>query len=220
MLIKLFYYEFITLLRQTKEWLYPLTFFFIVMSLLPLAFRPEPDLMRELFPGFLWIAAIFSIMLSVQQIFCADFEDAHILQLYFSDQPLALLLSVKLAAYWSVTELPLILLTPLFGLMFQLPSSIYFMGCLVLLMGTPIVLLICCLAYILTLGLRQQGVLISLLILPLLIPVIIFGVNIIQQSSLGFNIQGPLLFLGGLTFLSISTIPIIMAEALKLGLDD
>jgi heme exporter protein B len=212
--------ELLLLLRHSYEWLHPLGFFIIVISLFPLAFTPDPMFLQKYTPGCLWIAALLASLMSVETIFYTDMEDGNMEQLLLSPAPLSLLMLAKLGAQWVVTELPLIILTPLLGWLFHLPSEVTVALCVGLLAGTPILMLIGSLGVALTLGLRQQGVLLGLLMLPLTTPVLIFGVNIAQQAQAGFSIVGPLAFLAGLCVLSVTLLPWAIAGTLRVSLDD
>ncbi len=212
--------ELILLSRRSQEWLYPLGFFVIVISLFPLALTPDPALLQKLFPGFVWITALLASLLSVQNIFYTELEDGGMEQLLLSQTPLTLLLIVKLAAQWLVTQIPLILLTPVLGIMFHLPAGAITELCISLLLGTPILTVLGSFAVALTLGLRQQGVLLGLIFLPLVTPVLVFGVNIVQQSQSGFSVAGPTAFLAALLLLAITLIPGAIAAVLRVNIDD
>lgn len=216
----IFHAEILLLWRRSQEWLYPLAFFFIVVSLFPLAFTPDPAFLQKYIPGCIWIAALLASLLSIEHVFLTDMEDGHLEQLLLSQIPLPLLLLIKLGAQWIVTELPLILLTPLLGLLFHLSAFTIFSLCLSLLLGTPILTLMGSLCVTFTLGLRQQGVLLGLLIFPLVTPVLIFGVNIVQQSQAGLSIAGPFAFLGGLCAFAITILPVTIAATMRVGMDD
>lgn len=215
-----FYTELLLLLRRSREWLYPIGFFIIVVSLFPLAFTPDPAFLQKYVPGCIWIAALLASLLSIEHVFYSDLEDGNLEQMVLSSTPLALIIAAKLAAQWLVTELSLVLLTPVLGLLFHLSVYITMVLCLSLLFGTPILILVGSLGVALTLGLRQQGVLLGLLILPLVTPVLIFGVNIVQQAQSGFSIVGPLAFLSGLSVLAITILPMVIAGSLRISLDD
>lgn len=212
--------EILLLFRRSQEWLYPLGFFLIVVTLFPLAFTPDPAFLQKYIPGCIWIAALLASLLSIENLFFTDLEDGHLEQLILSPLPLTLIMLTKLLAQWLVTELPLILLTPLLGLMFHLPASAMLTLVVSLLLGTPILTLIGSLGVALTLGLRQSGMLLGLLILPLTTPVLIFGVNMVQQSQAGFSITGPLAFLAALCVLSVTVLPAAIAATVKVGMDD
>lgn len=212
--------EILLLFRRSQEWLYPLGFFVIVMSLFPLGFTPDPVFLQKYVPGCIWIAALLASLLAVENLFFTDIEDGHLEQLLLSPLPLPLIIFAKLCAQWIVTELPLILLIPVLGLMFHLALSTMLILCLSLLLGTPILTLIGSLGVALTLGLRQQGILLGLLILPLVIPILIFGVNIVQRYAIGLDIAGPIAFLAGLLVLAISLLPWVIGATLRVSVDD
>lgn len=212
--------EIIMLLRRAREWLYPLAFFIIVMSLFPLAFTPDPALMQKILPGAIWIAALLASLLAIEPVFAADIEDGALEQLLLAQPSLTFLLIAKLSAQWLVTQLPIVLLAPILGWLFQLPSMAVGPLFLSLLFGTPILTLVGGLGVALTLGLRQQGVWLSLLVLPLVTPVLIFGVNIVQQAQVPLSIVGPLSFLAGLCLLTITLVPLAITASLRISIDD
>jgi heme exporter protein B len=216
----IFYAEMILLLRRSQEWLYPLAFFLIVISLFPLTLTPDPLFLQKFIPGCIWIAALFASLLSMENIFFADKEDGHLEQLLLGEIPLMAILFAKLCAQWLITLFPLILLTPFIGILFHLSAQVSALLFLSLLLGTPILTLMECLCVALTLGLRQQGVLLGLLLLPLITPVLIFGINIITQYQAGLSIKGPLTFLAGLCVLAITLLPPTIAMTLRITLDD
>lgn len=212
--------EFILLLRRSQEWLYPLGFFVIIISLFPLAFTPDPAFLQKYIPGCIWIAALLASLLSVENVFVTEMEDGNLEQLLLSQRPLSIFIIAKVSAQWLVTELPLILLTPVLALMFHLSLTTTIALCLSLLLGTPILTLLGCLGVALTLGLRQQGVLLGLLLLPLVTPVLIFGVSVTQQAQAGFSLAGPLAFLAGLFILSLTLLPPTIAATLRISMDE
>ncbi|MBV9576537.1 MAG: heme exporter protein CcmB [Gammaproteobacteria bacterium] len=215
-----FYSELLVLIRRSQEWLYPLGFFIIMMSLLPLVFSPDPLFLKKYVPGYIWLAALLASLLAIETIFYADLEDGYLEQLILSPLPLPCIISIKLLAQWLITQLPLILLTPLIGFLFHLSFLTIAVLSLTLLIGTPILTLLGSLGVALTLGLRQSGVLLGLLFLPLVTPVIIFGVTSVQQIQAGFSIAAPLCFLIGLLFLAITFLPLSIAATLRISMDD
>jgi heme exporter protein B len=215
-----FYFELLLLWRRSHEWLYPIAFFVIVISLFPFAFSPDPALLQTLIPGGIWIAALFASILSVETIFQTDMEEGSLEQWMLSPVPLAFLMLAKLTAHWLSTALPLIILTPFIGWIFQLPVNAVLILTVSLLLGTPILTLLGSFGVALTLGLRQQGVMLGLLILPLCAPVLIFGVNMVLQAQAGFSAAGPLLMLAGILMLGIVGLPFATSLALRVGLDD
>lgn len=216
----IFYSELLILLRRSHEWLYPLGFFIIMMSLFPLVFTPDPLFLQKYAPGYIWLAALLASLLAIETIFYVDLEDGHLEQLVLSPLPLPFMITAKLAAQWLITELPLILLTPLLGCLFHLTLSSVASLCLSLLLGTPILTLLGSLSVALTLGLRQAGILLGLLFLPLVTPVIIFGIAMVQQIQAGFSMIGPLAFLTGLLLLALTLLPFGIAATLRISLDD
>lgn len=206
--------------RHSQEWLYPLCFFSLVIILFPLAFIPDPILLQKMIPGGIWLAALLASLLAVETIFLRELEDGHLEQLLLSHLPLTLILSAKLCAQWILTELPLILITPLVGYSFHLNNQAIVLLCVSLLLGTPILTLLGCLAMALTLNLKQQGVFLGLLILPLITPVLIFGVNIVQQSSAGLSIAGPLALLAALCLLAMTFLPWVISLTLRVTIAD
>lgn len=216
----IFLTEILLLLRRSQEWLYPLGFFFIVICLFPLAFTPDPAFLQKYMPGAVWIAALLASLLSIANVFQADMEEGHMEQLFLSQLPLPLVMLVKLCAQWIMTELPLILLTPLLGLFFGLSAYTIFVLSCSLLVGTPILTLMGSQCVALTLGLRQQGMLLGLLVFPLVIPVLIFGVNIVQQSAAGLSVTGPFAFLAGLCIFTVTVLPMTIALSVGISMDD
>lgn len=212
--------ELILLFRHSQEWLYPLGFFAIVVCLFPLTFTPDPSFLKQYVPGCIWIAALLASLLAIEQVFHTDLEEGYLEQMLLSETPLTCLLLAKLFAQWIATELPLILLTPLLGVLFQLSGFSIFALCLSLLLGTPILTLVGSMVVALTLGLRQQGVMLGLLMLPLVVPVLIFGVNVVQQAQAGLSIVGPVAFLAGLAVFAITLLPWGIAATLRVSLDD
>jgi heme exporter protein B len=215
----IFYTEVRLLLRQAKEWLYPLVFFVIVVCLFPISLSPKMEILQRFIPGCIWLAALFASLLSIQQVFSHDLEDHYLEQLLLSDGPLPLLILTKLSAHWLVTQLPLILLTPFLGIIFQLNASTILLLVLTLLLGTPIIFLVGALTIALTIGLRQQGSLLGLIILPLITPVLIFAICILDQQRAGFIIFYHLIFFSGLLLLALTLLPIAIAATLRISMD-
>ncbi|OGT37769.1 MAG: heme exporter protein CcmB [Gammaproteobacteria bacterium RIFCSPHIGHO2_12_FULL_37_14] len=212
-----FYLELVLLLRRSQEWLHPLGFFIIVVSLFPLIFTPNTELLQKFIPGYIWLAALFANILAIENIFLADMEDGNLEQLFLSQLPLTLLILTKLCARWLVAELPLIFFIPLLGLLFNLSAPTVIILCVSLLLGTPILICIGSLCVALTLGLRQQGILLGLIILPLVTPTLILGVTCVQQFQAGFSILGPLAFLAGVSVFTITLLPWVIASTLKIS---
>ena len=152
----IFITEILLLWRRSQEWLYPLGFFLLIISLFPLAFTPDPVLLQKIIPGGIWIAALLASLLSIENIFLLDAEEGHLEQLYLSEISFPLIMFIKITAQWLVTQLPLILLTPFIGILFHLSTQTVLSLCLGLLLGTRILTLMGSMCVALTLGLRQQ----------------------------------------------------------------
>lgn len=219
-MIDYFYTELLLLIRRSQTWLFPLCFFTIVICLFPLAFSPNPVFLQTYIPGCIWLAALLASLLSVENIFFNDIEDGYLEQLMLSDAPLGMMILLKMSAQWVMTQLPLIILTPFLGLLFDLQAKIILALCISLLVGTPCLLMIGALAAALCTGIRQQGAMLSLLILPLVTPILIFGVGITQQMQAGVSIIAPLALLTGISLLTVTLLPWAIAGALRVGLDD
>ena len=206
-------------MRRRADIVSALFFFILVVSLFPLGVGPEPDLLRKLAPGVLWVAALLSTMLSLPRLFADDHRDGTLEQLALAPQPLALIVLGKVLAHWLVSGLPLALLAPLLGLQFNLSGDALWMLSLSLLIGTPALSGIGAIGAALTLGLRGGGVLLSLLVLPLYIPVLIFGAGAVEATVSGLGGDGHLSLLAAMTTAAIGFAPWASAAALKIALE-
>lgn len=216
----IFMTELLLLWRNAQEWLYPLCFFMLIIVMFPLAFSPDRLFLQTYIPGGIWLAALLASLLAVENVFLTDLEDQHLETLALSEIPLAFILSAKLSAQWLVTQLPLIVMMPLLGLWFQLSPTTTMALSISLLLGTPVLTLLGSMSVALTLGLRQPGILLGLLFLPLVTPILIFGTTIVQQSQAGLSILGPLAFLAGMMVLALTVLPFTIAVILRVGMDD
>ncbi len=206
-------------LRRSTDVLTPLVFFVIVVSLFPLGVGPEPNLLSTMAPGVIWVAALLATMLSLSRLFANDYADGTLEQLTLTPHPLTTLVFAKIMAHWLLTGLPLVLISPLLAL--QLNFQYENMGILVasLLLGTPVLSLIGSVGAALTLGLRGGGVLLSLLVLPLYTPVLIFGAGAVSTYALGMDVEAHLSLLTALLVLSVIFTPWVTAIALRISLD-
>ncbi len=204
--------------RHRTELLNPLLFFVIVVTLFPLGVTPEAKSLQMMAPGVIWVAALLAAMLSLDSLFRADFEDGALEQIALNEHPLALLVLAKVLAHWLVSGLPLILLAPVLGVLLFLPSHAMPTLVATLALGTPVLSLIGAIGVALTVGLRRGGVLLSLLVLPLYIPVLIFAANAVNQAAGGMEVSGQLYFLGALLMLAITLSPFAIAAALRISL--
>ena len=205
-------------LRTRSEIANPLIFFVIIVSLFPLAVSPEAGLLRTVAPGVIWVAALLSTMLSLDSIFRSDFEDGSLEQMLLSPHPLSVLVLGKITAHWLVSGLPLILLSPLLGVLMFLPFEAMPALLATLALGTPVLSLVGAIGVALTVGLRRGGVLLSLLVLPLYIPVLIFASNAIATATADLSIRGQLFFLAAMLALALTLAPLATAAALRISL--
>lgn len=203
--------------RRRGELLNPLLFFVLVASLFPLGVGPGPTILATIAPGVIWVAALLATLLSMERLFRSDFEDGALEQLLLSPYPLPLLVLAKVLAHWLVTGLPLLLVSPLLGLLLHLPAEAVRTLPLALLLGTPVLSLVGAIGVALTVGLRRGGVLLTLLVLPLYVPVLIFGTAAVAAAAAGLPVSGQLALLGALLALALSLAPFAAAAALRIG---
>jgi heme exporter protein B len=196
-----------------------LFFFLIVVSLFPLGIGPETHLLRLIAPGVVWVAALLASMLSLGRLFANDYQDGTLEQLLLTPQPLYLVVLGKVLALWLVSGVPLALMSPVLGIQFGLSGNTLFVLVVSLLLGTPVLALIGSIGAALTLGLRGGGLLISILVLPLYIPVLIFGSGAVDASITGLGLQGSLSLLGAVLVLSLVFAPWATAAALRISLE-
>jgi len=206
-------------IRKPADVATPLVFFAIIVSLFPLGVSSEPAVLRMLAPGVLWVAALLATLLSLNRLFATDHADGTLELLVLSPQPLSLLAAAKILAHWLTTGLPLILMSPLLAIQIHLPESAY--GALIsaLFIGTPLLSLIGAIGAALTLGLRGGGVLLSLLVLPLYTPILIFGAGAVAQASSGQDTEAYLSLLGAFLAVALALTPWATATALRISID-
>ena len=203
--------------RYPSEVLNPLVFFLMVVSLFPLGVSPEPEFLSRIAGPVIWIAALLAMMLSLDSLFKNDFDDGSLEQLLISPSPVSLLVLVKVVTHWFTTVFPIILLAPLLGLMLQLPAEGYRALMLTLLLGTPIISLIGGIGAALTVGLHRGGVLLSLIVLPLFIPILVFGAGAIEAANLGMRYNGQLALLAAMLLVALLVTPFATVVALKIS---
>ena len=204
-------------MRRRSDVMTTLFFFVIVVSLFPLGIGPELNTLRQIAPGVFWVAALLASMLALEKLFAADFEDGTLEQMLLTPQPVFVLVLAKVFAHWLVTGVPLVLLSPLLGLQYDLAAETLGVLMLSLLLGTPALSLIGAIGAALTLGLRGGGVLVSLLVLPLYIPVLIFGAGAVEANVSGLGETGHLLMLGAILLLALVAAPLATAAALRIS---
>jgi len=205
--------------RRRADVLASLFFFVIVVSLFPLGIGPEAQLLRTIAPGVVWVAALLASMLSLGRIFENDYQDGTLEQLLLTPQPLYLVVLGKVLAQWLVAEIPLVIIAPVLGLQFGLSQNTLAVVTLSLLLGTPCLSLIGSIGAALTLGLRAANVLMALLVLPLYIPVLIFGAGAVEASVNGASAEPYLLLLAATLVLSLVFAPWATSAALRISVE-
>ncbi|MCC6195376.1 MAG: heme exporter protein CcmB [Burkholderiales bacterium] len=206
-------------LRSRSELGVQLLFYVIVVSLFPLASSPERTLLAALGPGVLWVAALLASLLSLPRLFASDFADGTLEQIVLSPYPLAALLSGKVVAHWLTTGLPIVMLAPLLGLQYGLDGEVLAIVTISLLIGTPILSLLGAIGAALTLGARGGGSLLALLILPLYVPVLIFGAGSADAIRAGLSASPNLSLLAAGLLLALVGAPLATAAAVRIALD-
>lgn len=206
-------------IRRHADIVATLFFFVIAASLFPLGVGADPKLLKAIAPGVLWVSALLSAMLSLGRLFSADHLDGTLEQILLSPVPLTLVVAAKVLSHWLVSGVPLILLAPLIGLQFDMAPQELWVLTLSLLLGTPLLSMIGSIGAALTLGVRGAGVLVAILILPLYIPVLIFGAGAVVASATGMSPQAGLSLLGALLVLGVVFAPLAAAAALRVSLE-
>ncbi len=206
-------------MRRKSDVLTTLFFFIIVVSLFPLGIGPEMAMLRQIAPGVLWVAALLATMLSLNRLFAADHADGTLEQMALSAVPLGVLVTGKVIAHWLLSGLPLALLAPVLGLQFDLASGSLAVLVVSLLIGTPVLSLIGAVGAALTLGVRGGGVLVSLLVLPLYVPVLIFGAGAVEADLTGLGATAHLSLLAAFLALAAFFGPWATTVALRIALE-
>jgi heme exporter protein B len=206
-------------LRRSSDVGTALLFFVIVTTLFPLGIGAEPGLLRAIAPGAIWVAALLSSLLSLGRLFAADHADGTLEQILLGAAPLGAVVAAKTLAHWLVSGLPLVLIAPLIALQYDLPAPLYGVLVLSLLLGTPVLSLIGAIGAALTLGLRGGGVLLSLLVLPLYVPVLIMGAGGVEMAAAGMGAQGHLLLLAAMLVGAAAFAPWAIAAALRISME-
>lgn len=211
--------ELAVVVKSQNEFIYPIAFFVIVTSLFPLAVTPDPVQLAFIAPGVIWVAALLSILLSLNGFYQVDYEEGGLEQLLLSGVSGVSIVFAKSTANWLVTGLPLVIVAPFIGVLFNLDTSAIFIAFVTLLVGTPSLCFIGSIGMCLTLGLRNGGVLLTLLVLPLFIPILIFGALAVQAASVGDSSSGQIAILGAMLILSIMLAPLAGSAAMKISID-
>ena len=204
--------------RHRAEMVNPLLFFILVTSLFPLGIGANPDLLRTAGPGIIWVAALLAALLSLDGIFRSDFDDGTLEQFLLSSHPVSVLVLAKILAHWLITGLPLLVVAPLLGVLLDLPARGIQTLLLTLALGTPVLSLIGAVGVALTVGLRKGGMILSLLVLPLYIPLLIFAANAVDTAAAGLPITAHLSLISALLVLALSLAPLATSAALRISL--
>ena len=204
--------------RKPAEILNPLWFFLMIITLFPLLMGPNPELLGKIAPGFAWVAALLSALLSFERLFKDDYLDGSLEQLMLLPVGLPQVALAKVLAHWLLTGLPLILLSPIAAVLLSLEMHVWWALVLTLLLGTPILSCLGAIGVALTVGLRKGGTLLSLLILPLFLPVLIFAAAVLEAATLNMGYSGQLAIIGAILAITLTFSPFAIAGALRISL--
>ncbi|MEK6748082.1 MAG: heme exporter protein CcmB [Pseudomonadota bacterium] len=205
--------------RRQSEVVTSLFFFILVVTLFPLGVGPDIEMLRIIAPGVVWVAALLASMLALNRMFSGDYVDGSLEQMVLAAQPLPVLVFSKILAHWLVSGLPLVVMAPVLGLQLGMDSDSLRVLVISLLIGTPVLSLIGAVGAALTLGLRGGGVLISLLVLPLYIPVLIFGAGAVEATQAGLGGDSHLYLLGAICVFSLLLGPWASSAALRIAME-
>jgi len=206
-------------LRRRSEVANPLLFFVLVITLFPLGIGAQPNLLQAIAPGIIWVSALLAAMLSLDSLFRSDFDDGSLEQILLSSHPTSILVLAKIIAHWSVTGLPLLIVAPLLAIFLGMPTQSIGILLLTLLLGTPVLSLIGAIGVALTVGLRRGGMILSLLVLPLYVPVLIFAGNAVEMAASGLPINAQINILISILFMALVLAPWPTAAALKMSIN-
>lgn len=215
----LIYRDLLLALRRRSDVGTALLFFVIVASLFPLGVGAEPNLLRAIGPGVIWVAALLSSMLSLARLFAADYADGTLEQMLLGAAPLGIVVAAKATAHWLVSGLPLVLIAPVLAIQYDLSASLIGVLALSLVVGTPVLSMIGAIGAALTLGLRGGGVLLSLLVLPLYVPVLVMGAGSVDMAAAGLAPDAQLLLLAAMLVISAAFAPWAIAAALRISIE-
>ncbi|WP_286267904.1 heme exporter protein CcmB [Thalassotalea atypica] len=203
--------------RHKDDVINPLLFFIIIVTLFPLGIGPESATLARIAPGIIWVAALLSCLLSLDRLFKSDYQDGSLEQMLLSPHPVFILTLAKITAHWLLTGLPVLLVAPLLAVLLHLPEPAYGALMLTLLLGTPVLSFIGAIGVGLTVGIKKGGVLLSLIVLPLYIPVLIFATSAVDTAALSLPYSGQLAIIGALFFGSLTLAPLAVGAALKVS---
>ncbi|MBN1378667.1 MAG: heme exporter protein CcmB [Gammaproteobacteria bacterium] len=196
----------------------PLLFYLLVVTLVPLGVGANQQILQDIAPGIIWLAALLATLLALDSLFRNDLHDGSLEQLALSPTPFAMLTGIKILVHWLITGLPLILLSPLFATLFSLSADATGVLAITLLLGTPVLSAVGAIGAALTVSIRNSGALLALIVLPLYVPILIFAAGAVSAAQAGLPVTGQLYFLAALLVLSVTLAPIATSAALKINL--
>ena len=202
-------------MRQGSDAFVVLIFFVVTVTLFPLGVGPDPLILQNIASGIVWVSALLAAMLSLDRLFQTDYDDGSLELLVLSPYPLELVVLCKCLVHWLTTGLPIMVISPVLALMLNIKTGAFLYLISSMALGTPIISLLGAVGAALVLGSRRSGVLIALLIIPLTIPILLFGVAAIQAATEGYSASSPLMFLGALLLFSIALCPWVIASSLR-----
>ena len=211
--------DLILALRRRSEIANPLLFFILVITLFPLGIGAQPHLLQAIAPGIIWVSALLAAMLSLDSLFRSDFDDGSLEQILLSAHPSSLLVLAKIIAHWLVTGLPLLFVAPLLAVLLGMPTHSIGILLLTLLLGTPVLSLIGAIGVALTVGLRRGGMILSLLVLPLYVPVLIFASNAVEMAGSGLPVNAQINILISIFVMALVLAPWPTSAALKMSIN-
>ncbi len=206
-------------LKRRNDLLNPIMFFFIVVTLFPLGISADPNLLAVISAGVVWVSALLASMLSLDNLYRADYEDGSLEQLLLSPQPLYFMVLAKNVSHWLISGLPVVILSPVLAYMMYLPSEAYWTLVLTLLVGTPILSLFGSIGVALTVGLGSRGLILAVIVLPLSMPVLIIGAKAVNDVMFGMSVAPHFAMLGAMLALALSLAPLASAAALKVSVN-
>lgn len=206
-------------MRRRGDCLMPVVYFVMVVSLFPMALDLEPVLLAQLIPGIIWVAVVLSLLMSLENLYRSDHQEGSFEQFMLSSYPLPVLLLGKSIAHWLAIGLPLLLLAPMIGFLLHLPLPVVWVLWLTLLIGIPTISLLATIGVALTIGLHRGGLLLAVLVLPLIMPVMIFGSLCVKQASQGMPFSAELFLLLALLVLTLGFVPVVIATAVRIGVE-
>ncbi|WP_411728220.1 heme exporter protein CcmB [Methyloglobulus sp.] len=206
-------------MRRRSEIANPVLFFILVITLFPLGIGAQPKLLQAIAPGIIWVSALLATMLSLDSLFRSDFDDGSLEQILLSPHPTSILVLGKITAHWLTTGLPLLIVAPLLAVFLGMPNQSLSVLLITLLLGTPILSLIGAVGVALTVGLRRGGMILSLLVLPLYVPVLIFASNAVEMASSGLPVTAQINILISMLLMALVLAPWPTAAALKMSIN-